>query len=50
MSDSTTTNHADKLDHVRDLVESNTKDKLTAKLAAIRDDIDAWKDRYEVTG
>jgi hypothetical protein len=37
------------LDHVRDLIERNTKDELTAELAAIRDDIDSWKDQYGVT-
>jgi predicted ArsR family transcriptional regulator len=37
------------LDHVRNLVEGNTKDELTAELAAIRDDIDSWKDQYEVS-
>jgi predicted oxidoreductase len=34
------------LDHLRDLIERNTKDELTAELAAIRDDIDSWKDQY----
>ena len=37
------------LSHVRDLVENNTKDELTAELAGIRDDIDSWEDQYGVS-
>lgn len=35
-------------DQIRDLVDAHQKDELTAELAAIRDDIDEWKDAYEV--
>lgn len=37
------------LDHVRDLIEEHTKDELTHELAAIQEDIDAWKDDYGVS-
>lgn len=35
-------------DQIRDLVDDHHKDELTAELAAIRDDIDEWKDTYDV--
>lgn len=35
-------------DQIRDLVNENQKDELTAELGAIRDDIDEWKDTYDV--
>ena len=35
-------------DQIRDLVNDHEKDELTAELIAIRDDIDEWKDRYDV--
>ncbi len=35
-------------DQIRDLVETHQKDDLTAELAAIRDDIEEWKESYEV--
>ena len=35
-------------DQIRDLVNDQQKDELTAELAAIRDEIDAWKDEYDV--
>ena len=35
-------------DQIRDLVNEHQKDELTAELIAIRDDIDEWKDRYDV--
>ena len=36
-------------DQIRALIDEYQKDELTAELAAIRDDIDAWKDAYDVT-
>lgn len=36
-------------DHVRDLIENQTKDELTGELVAIQDEIDAWKDEYDVS-
>ena len=35
-------------DQIRDLVNEHQKDELTAELGAIRDDIDKWKDAYDV--
>lgn len=35
-------------DQIRGLVEDHTKDELTAELGAIRDDIDEWKEAYDV--
>jgi len=35
-------------DRIRDLIDEHRKDELTAELAAIRDDIDEWKDAYDV--
>jgi len=35
-------------DQIRDLVNEHQKDELTAELEAIRDDIDEWKDEYDV--
>lgn len=35
-------------DQIRDLVNEYQKDELTAELGAIRDDIDEWKDTYDV--
>jgi predicted ArsR family transcriptional regulator len=35
-------------DQIRDLVNDHDKDELTAELGAIRDDIDEWKDEYDV--
>jgi sugar-specific transcriptional regulator TrmB len=35
-------------DQIRDLVNEHQKDELTAELGAIRDDIDEWKDEYDV--
>jgi hypothetical protein len=35
-------------DQIRDLVNEHQKDELTAELGAIRDDIDEWKDTYDV--
>lgn len=35
-------------DQIRDLVDEHQKDDLTAELGAIRDDIDEWKDEYDV--
>jgi len=35
-------------DRIRALVNDHTKDELTAELGAIRDDIDEWKERYDV--
>jgi len=35
-------------DQIRDLVDEQQKDELTAELGAIRDDIDEWKDTYDV--
>jgi hypothetical protein len=35
-------------DQIRDLVDDHTKDELTAELGAIRDDIDGWKQTYDV--
>lgn len=35
-------------DQIRDLVNNYQKDELTAELGAIRDDIDEWKDEYDV--
>lgn len=35
-------------DQIRDLINEHHKDELTAELAAIRDDIDEWKDTYDV--
>jgi len=35
-------------DQIRDLVDEQGKDELTAELGAIRDDIDEWKDTYDV--
>jgi len=35
-------------DQIRDLISEHQKDELTAELAAIRDDIDEWKDAYDV--
>ena len=35
-------------DQIRELVETQGKDDLTAELAAIREDIDAWKENYDV--
>ena len=35
-------------DQIRDLVNNYQKDELTAELGAIRDDIDEWKDQYDV--
>lgn len=35
-------------DQVRDLIENHTKEELTHELAAIRDDVDSWKDEYGV--
>ena len=35
-------------DQIRDLVDEHEKDELTAELGAIRDDIDEWKDGYDV--
>ena len=35
-------------DQIRDLINDHTKDELTAELGAIRDDIDAWKETYNV--
>lgn len=35
-------------DQIRDLVEAHQKDELTAELGAIRDDIDDWKDEYDI--
>ena len=35
-------------DQIRDLIETHEKDDLTAELGAIRDDIEGWKERYEV--
>jgi sugar-specific transcriptional regulator TrmB len=37
------------LDQVRDLIENHSKAELTAELAVIREDIDAWKDKYDVS-
>lgn len=37
------------LDQVRDLIENHSKAELTAELAAIHDDIDAWKEEYGVS-
>lgn len=36
------------LTEVRDLAESHTLDELTAELNAIGDEIDTWKDEYDV--
>ena len=36
------------LDQIRELVNEQHKDDLTAELGAIRNDIDAWKDEYDV--
>jgi hypothetical protein len=35
-------------DQIRDLINEHQKDELTAELAAIREDIDEWKDAYDV--
>lgn len=35
-------------DQIRELVNEQHKDDLTAELGAIRDDIDAWKAEYDV--
>jgi len=35
-------------DQIRDLIGDHQKDELTAELVAIRDDIDEWKDDYNV--
>ena len=35
-------------DQIRDLVNEHQKDELTAELIAIRDDIDEWKETYDV--
>ncbi|MFC5369154.1 ArsR/SmtB family transcription factor [Salinirubrum litoreum] len=35
-------------DQIRDLINEHQKDELTAELAAIREDIDEWKDAYGV--
>jgi len=35
-------------DQIRDLINKHQKDELTAELAAIREDIDEWKDAYGV--
>jgi hypothetical protein len=35
-------------DQIRDLTTDHTKDELTAELEAIRDDIDEWKETYDV--
>lgn len=35
-------------DQIRDFVDDQTKDELTAELGAIRDDIDEWKAAYDV--
>lgn len=35
-------------DQIRELVNEQHKDDLTAELGAIRDDIDAWKTNYDV--
>ncbi|WP_114578678.1 helix-turn-helix transcriptional regulator [Saliphagus sp. LR7] len=35
-------------DQIRDFVNEYQKDELTAELGAIRDDIDEWKDAYDV--
>lgn len=37
------------LDHVRALIEGQTKDELTDELAAIQADIESWKDHYGVS-
>ena len=36
------------LREVRELIEEFDKDTLTSELAAINDEIDAWKDQYDV--
>lgn len=36
-------------DQIRDLVNDHQKDELTAELADIRDDIESWKETYDVT-
>lgn len=36
-------------DQIRDLIDEYTKDTLTAELGAIRDDINEWKDTYDVS-
>jgi len=35
-------------DQIREFVDTHTKDELTAELSAIRDDIDDWKQTYDV--
>jgi len=35
-------------DQIRDLVDDHEKDELTAELGTIRDDIDEWKQIYDV--
>lgn len=35
-------------DQIRNLVNDHQKDELTAELGAIRDDIDEWRDGYDV--
>lgn len=35
-------------DQIRDLINRQQKDELTAELGAIRDDIDEWKEAYDV--
>ncbi|TKX64330.1 helix-turn-helix transcriptional regulator [Halorubrum sp. GN12_10-3_MGM] len=35
-------------DQIRELIDEHQKDELTDELATIRDDIDEWKDRYDV--
>jgi len=35
-------------DQIRNLVNEHRKDELTAELEAIRDDIDEWKEAYDV--
>lgn len=35
-------------DQIRDLINEHQKDELTAELDAIREDIDEWKDVYDV--
>lgn len=36
------------LDQVRDLIENHSKAELTAELAAMRDEIEAWEAEYDV--
>ena len=37
------------LDQIRDLINAHEKDELTVELDAIRDDIEEWKDIYDVS-